>query len=66
MVARIDLDHSLLAREPHKAEKKPGKYIIYTGWPFAQLKFGDSVNKGEMEELILKISYSLNTLQEVS
>ena len=42
------------------------KYIIYIGWPFAQLKFGDSINKRKMEELILKISYSLNTLQEVS
>ena len=59
MVARIDLDHSLLAKDLHTAEKKPGKYIIYIGWPFAQLKFGDSINKRKMEELILKISYSL-------
>lgn len=56
MVAHIDLDHSLLARELHTAEKKPGKSIIYIGWLFAQLKFGDSINKWKMEELILKIS----------
>ena len=63
VVAHIDLDHSLLARELHRAEKKPGKSSIYIGWLFAQLKFGDSINKGKMEELILKVSYSLNTLQ---
>lgn len=40
--------------------------LFIMGAIFAQLKFGDSVNKGKMEELILKISYSLNTLQEVS
>ena len=66
VVAHIDLDHSLLAKDLHTDEKKPGKYIIYIGWPFAQLKFGDSIKKRKMKELILKISYSLNTLQEVS